>query len=333
MSGPIEIRPYQPGDEESLLAGHNATFEPTRSLAHWQWKFRDNPTGQIHTMVAAHETDGIVGAYVTLPVRVRIDGNERLAGQCVDLFVLPAHRRAGKRPGLFVNLAHAHYDLWGGKEPHQNAFHYGWPIATWRIGQKYLRYEMVRDWDFLFEQRPADGFAKRSTSAELEVRAVERFDSNTDTLWQSLQDQSRLSLVRDATYLNWRFADAHDADYELLECREKNTGKLRAVTVLNQREWAFPAMTTFLADWLAPADDHDATIALIAKAEQRANANGSAVLATVFNHLDPRFLGFQSHGFSVFGTAYFQVVIPFENDDARFYKDHWYHTLGDSDLV
>jgi len=41
----------------------------------------------------------------------------------------------------------------------------------------------------------------------------------------------------------------------------------------------------------------------------------------------------QRLGFSVYGTSYFQVVIPFEQDDARFYKDHWYHTLGDSDLI
>ncbi|MCA8950115.1 MAG: GNAT family N-acetyltransferase [Planctomycetes bacterium] len=332
MSDAITIRPYRPGDEESLLRGHNATFEPHRSLPHWQWKFRDNPTGLIHIMVADHEQDGIVGAYVTLPVQVRIDGEHRIAGQCVDLFVLPAHRRAGKRPGLFVNLAHAHYELWGGKGDGKNAFHYGWPIATWRIGQKYLRYEIVRDWDFLFRQRPADGFPRRATSADLVARRVERFDGDTDALWHRLQDQSRLSIVRDARYLNWRFADAHDVDYELWECRERQTDALRGVAVLTTREFVFPA-TTFLADWLVPADDADATALLVAAAEQRANELGSAVLSTLFNHLDPRFLGFQGLGFAVYGTSYFQVVIPFEQDDARFYKDHWYHTLGDSDLV
>ena len=79
MSAPITIRPYQPGDEESLLAGpQRRSFEPARSLAHWQWKFRDNPTGQVHTMVASRtRTDGIVGAYVTLPVRSCKDRRQR----------------------------------------------------------------------------------------------------------------------------------------------------------------------------------------------------------------------------------------------------------------
>jgi len=332
MSDPITIRPYQPGDEEAILAGHNATFDPQRSLAHWHWKFRDNPTGQVHIMVAAHETQGIGGAYVTLPVRVRIDGKERIAGQCVDLFVLPEFRRHGKRPGLFVNLAHAHYELWGGKEPHQNAFHYGWPIATWRIGQRYLRYEIIRDWDFLFEERPPEGFPARDFGSGLEVRRVDRYDADTDALWDANKDSSRLAIVRDAHYLNWRFADAHDVSYELYECRETTTNALRGVAVLAQRDFLFPA-TTFLVDWLVPADDLDTTTAFVAMAEQRANETGSGFVSTLFQHLDPRFLGMQRLGFSVYGTSYFQVVIPFEQDDARFYKDHWYHTLGDSDLI
>lgn len=332
MSDAITFRPYQPGDEVGILAGHNKTFTPHRSLAHWQWKFRDNPTGQIHTMLAVHERDGIVGAYVTLPVRVRADGKQYLAGQCVDLFVLPEHRRHGPRPGLFVNLALAHYELWGGKQPQQNAFHYGWPIATWRIGQKYLRYEIVRDWDFLFAEVPPGGFAPRAVPQDLVVQTVARCGDDVDALWSRLQDQSRLQIVRDAQYLNWRYALAHDATYELLECRERRSGALRGFAVLTQRDLLFPR-SSFLADWLVPADDYDATLALVGHAEQRASALGSPVLATLFQHLDPRFLHFQHRGFKVYGTSYFQVVIPFHLDDTQFFKDHWYHTLGDSDLV
>lgn len=325
------MRPWRPGDEAGVLAGHNQIF-PARSLAHWHWKFRDNPTGQVHVMLAEHESDGIVGAYVTLPAPFVVDGKPRLVGQCVDLWVLPQHRRAGPRPGLFVNLALAHYEQWGGDRADQNSFHHGWPIATWRIGQKYLRYEAVRDWDFLFREVPAGGFAPRASSAELEVRSVARFDAATDALWAEFAKTTRLSCVRDARYLNWRYADAHDARYELLECRERATGRLRAIAVLAHRDFVLPN-TFFLVDWLAPADDHAATIALVAAAEARAGQAGAAVLATLFQHRDPRFLAFQRLGFLVYGTSYFQVVIPFDVHDREFYAEHWYHTLGDSDLV
>lgn len=332
MSGPVSLRPYQPGDEPGLLAGHNQIFQPLRSLAHWNWKFRDNPTGQIHTMLAVHEQAGIVGAYVTIPTRFRADGREVLGGQCVDLWVHPEHRRAGARPGLFVNMALAHYQQWGGSQPHQNAFHYGWPIATWRIGQRYLKYEIVRDFDFLFRSMPAGGFPLRAAPSELSVVRVNRFSADVDALWHSLQDQSRLQIVRDSRFLNWRFADAHDAHYDLWECRDRSTGKLRGITVTTQRDFLFPRMV-FLADWLAPADDYDATAAMLSVAEQRANELSATALATHFNHLDPRFLHFQHKGFMLYGTSYFQVVIPFTLDDTLWFKDHWYCTPGDSDLV
>jgi hypothetical protein len=327
----ITIRPCRASDATAVLAGHNQIF-PARSLAHWQWKFRDNPTGQLHIMVAEHATQGLVGAYVTLPVHAQVEGKRRIIGQCVDLWVLPEHRRTGPRPGLFVNLALAHYEAWGGKGEQQNAFHHGWPIATWRIGQKYLRYEMVRDWDFLFRELPPGGFAPRATSAELEVRRVPRFDADTDALWAAFAPSAQLAVIRDARYLNWRYADACDASYELYECRERSSGRLRGIAVVAQRDFVLPN-TCFLVDWLVPADDHAATVALVACAEQRATAFGAAALATLFQHRDPRFLGFQKLGFLVYGTIYFQVVIPFENQDVQELKEQWYHTLGDSDLV
>jgi hypothetical protein len=331
MSAPITIRPFRTGDEASLLRGHNQIF-PERSLAHWHWKFRDNPTGQVHVMVAEHEQDGLVGAYVTLPVHAKIEDQRRIIGQCVDLWVLPEHRRAGPRPGLFVNLALAHYEAWGGKGEHQNSFHHGWPIATWRIGQKYLRYEMVRDWDFLFREIGPGGLPPRATAAELEVRRVARFDAATDALWAEFARTTRLAAIRDARYLNWRYADAHDADYELYECRERRTDRLRGLAVLTVRDFVTPN-TCFLVDWLCPADDLDATTALVAVAERRATEAKANALATLFQHRDPRFLRFQRLGFLVYGTVYFQVVIPFDQHETDLYKEHWYHTLGDSDLV
>ena len=74
-------------------------------------------------------------------------------------------------------------------------------------------------------------------------------------------------------------------------------------------------------------------VALVATAEQRANALGAVALVTLFQHRDPHFLGFQRLGFLVYGTIYFQVVIPFDQQETHFYREQWYHTLGDSDLV
>ena len=80
MADPITIRAYRPGDEHGLLTGYNAVFPKPRSLAHWNWQFRDNPVGAVHIAVAEHEEHGIVGAYTSMPVRVRMEGEEFVVG-------------------------------------------------------------------------------------------------------------------------------------------------------------------------------------------------------------------------------------------------------------
>ena len=191
---------------------------------------------------------------------------------------------------------------------------------------------MVRDWDFLFRELPPGGLPPRATPGDLEVRAVARFGPDLDVLWAEFARSTQLSAIRDARYMNWRYADAHDAAYELHECRERATGRLRGVMVVALRDFVMPN-TCFVVDWLAPADDAEATVALVAAAERRADALRAGALVTLFQHRDPRFLGFQRLGFLVYGTIYFQVVIPFDAQETAFYKEHWYHTLGDSDLV
>ena len=337
MSDEVKIRAYQPGDEHALVEGYNEIFPQSRDLQHWYWKFRDapigdNPIGNTQIAVAESAEAGIVGTYTSMMVRVRMEGEDLLAAQGLDMWVYPEFRRKAPRPGLFVHVGLKHYELFGGTAEGQARFHYGWPIPNWRIGQRYLRYENIRNWDFLYRQVPPGGFPARSSSDALEVRRVDRFDADVDALWDQLKDATGLAIVRDQAYLNWRYADAHDRDYELFECRERESGALRGVFVFSRSDFLFPG-ASFIVDWLCPADDDDATTAMVAAAERRATESKRTVLAALFPSLDPRFLKFQQLGFLVYGTNYFLVVIPFDNRGTLFYREQWYHTAGDSDLL
>lgn len=335
MTDPVEIRAYRPGDEHGILSSYNQVF-PTadgsikpRGLDHWRWKFEANPSGLIQITVAEHKEHGIVGSYPVLPLRMILEGERRICAQAVDLVVLPQFRRHGERPGLFVTLGKKNQELWGGSG--KTEFHYGWAVPAWRIGQKYLGYENIRDWNFLFREASAGGIDARPLPPHLEVREVPRYGADVDLLWQRLEPTFRCATVRDAAYLNWRYADAHDFRYRLFECRDRD-GALRGIAVFGVGDFLFPH-TSFLVDWLVPLDDQDATVALVAAAEQQANREGTRALATLFNPIDPRSLQFQRLGFLVFGTTYFIGMAPFENRGTVFYRDHWYLTCGDSDLV
>ena len=118
MTDEVIIRAYQPGDETGLVAGYNAIFPQARSLEHWLWKFLDAPIGDNaigNTQIVVAEAEGkVVGTYSSMMVRVRMEGEDLLAAQGLDMWVSPEYRRKAKRPGLFVHLGWKHYELFGG---------------------------------------------------------------------------------------------------------------------------------------------------------------------------------------------------------------------------
>ena len=332
---PVRLRPYRPGDEDAIVACYNRIYpDPDgivgeRSLAHWRWKFADNPTGLLQHVVAEHESEGVIGSYAGIPVRIWSEGREQLAAQGVDLMVLPRWRRHGQRPGLFIHLGWKFHELYCGSTDGKVLFTYGWPIPAWRMGQRYLGYWNIRDWDFTFREL-APG-SPRAAPEALETLPVERFGTDVDALFERVKGSLGLALVRDARYLNWRYADRPDHDYVLFECRERATGQLRGVCVYTVGDFMRPG-TGFLVDWLAPAEDQDATVSMVAALEQRAVGDGVEVLACIWNHVDPRFLQFQRLGFMVMGTQYFLVLASFKYD-TLFYRDQWFMTMGDSDRI
>lgn len=328
----LRLRAYVPGDEDRILAAYNQIFPVPRSLAHWHWKFRDNPLREYQISVAEDsETGTIVGHYAGIPLAVWMEGVRSKTAQIVDLVVLPAWRRHGGRPGLFAQVGRFWIDSYIDEKRGQNVFAFGWPVPAWRAGQKYLSYLNVRDWDLLFRET-GPGFLPRPAPAALEVVEVARFGDDVDRLWLRMQDELKLAVVRDARYLNWRYADHPDVSYRLLECRERGAGVLRGLAVYAVGAWPRPN-TACIVDWLLPAADLDAMQALLAQCEQFALRDGTEVLTTIFNHVDPRFLAFQRAGFMVLGTSYFVVIKTTPRLDTVYYRDNWYLTAGDSDLV
>jgi hypothetical protein len=333
---PVQIREYRPGDEDGILACYNEVFPAAdprikpRSMAHWRWKFLDNPQRRIQITVADHREDGIVGTYAGIPVAVWAEGRVQHAAQAVDLVVAPKYRNHGGRPGLFARTGKLWIERYIGDVPDKNLFTYGWPVPAWRAGQKYLDYLNIRDWDVLFRE-VSPSLAKRGVAAALSVAEVQRFGSDVDALFVSLRQELRLALVRDSAYLNWRYTAHPDVRYRLYECRERASGALRGICVYALTDFLAPR-AAYIVDWLLPATDQDATVAMVSAAEEQAVADGARALGCIFNHVDPRFLGFQRLGYMVLGTSYFIVLVT-ARPDTVYYRENWFFTMGDSDLV
>jgi hypothetical protein len=249
-----EMRRYRPGDEHALLALFNSEFGLTRSLAHWNWQFRDNPYGGPYMILAERRDDRmLVGSHVLMPFPLNVRGRRLLAGHTLDLVVHHDYRRQG----IFEITARACFE-WlvddGGVAvvAFPNASSYpgfvrslGWhrivfPNAwSLRLGTRGVRGGPLarvagamadvplRAWSRLTRRRPPVGAGIRITATA---------PDDADGLWDRIRSREVFSLWKDRRYLAWRY-DAnpdHRFEYVGLE-RSGSLDGLAVVTTLGSR--------------------------------------------------------------------------------------------------
>jgi hypothetical protein len=79
--GDVEIGPYRPGDEHAILALFKLVFNVDRSMAVWNWQFRDCPQG-IHAFVGRLADGTIVSQFTGLPVKTKV-GQRKKKKKCL----------------------------------------------------------------------------------------------------------------------------------------------------------------------------------------------------------------------------------------------------------
>ena len=355
----IEVRPYRPGDEEAILACWNDIF-PTadRAIAPrgpetFRWYFLENPVGGEPRIMLAWEGDRVVGQYAGCPIRALLEGRgEAVVVQAVDLMVRPSHRRMNlpdggdqvvhftdlvkrgwraprRRPGLFVHLGRRYYERYCG--PDKDLMTYGYAVPAWRIGNRFLGYEMVEGTMVLFRELQAAGFTPApATVGGVTVAEAEEFGAEVDGLWRRCAPELSFALVRDRAYLEWRYRDHPEHSYRIFKARD-GEGRLRGLALYRRGDFIIPG-AGLVVDWLVPGDEEEAAAALLGSLEQAALAEGCPVLAALFPSRSPWFLRFQRRGYLVRGTEYILGVVTFYRT-ADWLRERWYYTLGDSDLA
>ncbi len=333
----LTIRQYEPGDETKILALFNRVFGDqapddfhVRSLEHWTWKYRQNPAGIIDLFLAFNAEGDCVGQYAGVPNRFLMQGEQYFSSQSVDSVTDPKFRRGLQRPGLFVNLGYEYAETFGGK--HRDVIMYGYPVPHhYRIGNKYLKYHLIRGINFLVKEHLL-GYGAEPPNQEVEVVTVDRFGPDVDALWERTKGEFGASHVRDAAYLNWRFADHPDIDYTLLLAKDRKTGEARGIAAL--RDGGYATEIVSLIEWLVPFEDQATEDMLLHRAYELTRDIGKQLLVAWFPEATPHFERFQkTHDFYVSFTPYIQVVRPYESAvTIEWLRANWYQTMGDMDL-
>lgn len=328
------VRTYRPGDEVGILALFNRVFgegDPgftPRGPEFWDWEYRQPPHGP-WAAVAVSEAGDVIAHYATIPLRARLDGDEVLVTHGVDSMVHPDWRRRLKREGPFLQAAQLFFATWGNAQ-HAHAG-YGFPnkIAL-RVGTSLLGYHIVHQplpTRFLnfFQGAPDVPQVPGITAGPLH-----ELGADVDALWQRVAPSVRFGLVRDRAYLAWRYLRC-PIPHDLLALRDAHGG-LRGILALRAGWAGVPILA--VCEIVAPPEDRDAFQAALAAACAQARARGMGRLelwvpphSTLAAHADALGLGTEP-------SFYNPCLMLYREPPERiaWYREHWYFTIGDSDL-
>ncbi len=233
MTAKIDI--YRPGDEEEILKLFGRIFQEKRDMKRWRWENMENPRGV--SLFSLLKESGRVNGHLCLQQTLFKAGRETLpAGQRINSMLAETHRRRGVFQALFEHLL---------EQARSNgfAFIYGFPNArSFRALEKIYPTRLVtrvpRYIKFYSGAAAAARIFRHPLLAPLKagaapalggvlllrnrrradtgsVQAVQCFDERFDRLWEKAAPSLRVATVRDAEYLNWRYAHA-PANYETL---------------------------------------------------------------------------------------------------------------------
>jgi len=331
----IHVREYEPGDEHAILAGFNRVFRAVgpsfvpRTLERWRWTYERNPSGR-RIFLAVTEEGEVVSQFAGIPQRALLDGEPASFCQSVDSFTDPRFRGGLKRPGYFALAGQGFIERYCGPEPDRDALLWGLPMQhgqAWRISSRILRCESLRT-QLKLVLRPEN--ARDAEAPGVAVEEVASFPDEIDAFFTAAAAPHGAIWVRDAPHLDWRFAQHPDHRYAIGIARR--AGKLVGYAVY--RPGVFDdSPDGLVCDWLTLPAERTAGAALRHWLVERARADGAERLTAVFPDTSTEWSAFQRAGFEARPTRYSLAAHSYvRRRSLRWFHDHWFYTLGETDL-
>ena len=245
---------YASDDAQDSLQLVRAASGETQAadLAHHEWQCQRSPAGAaIGSLAREAETGRLIGQVVTIPMRVRLSGKVRIASLSLDPLIDSAYQPGGVLPALLDDVSTLSAE-------ERIAFTYGFPsqASYWPIMEK-AGFKNIGAVPLLLKPlnperlatktahghpparaasiarrvwRTAGPTARPEALPGLEIAQVDYFDGSFESFWERAQHQFPVMIVRDPTYLNWRFVDVPQREYTAFAARSE--GEIRGITVL-----------------------------------------------------------------------------------------------------
>lgn len=280
-------RRSQPEDKPGIMAVLRESFDGwhgDRNEAYWEWKFERNPHGRAQIWVC---DDGgtIVGCYVLSLARLGLGDTVILGAQAVDAAVHPDHQGRG----IFGGLARAATETAA-----DNGIDvvFAFPSAGAFGGQIRAGFQQLMAVPKVY--RPLPGlFSRRPRSDDVVCRRIERFDERFDSI-KSEAGQAVVS-QRDARYLEWRYNEHPEWEYETIVCEQQGDVCGYAVLFVDGSRWSSPG---YIVDFQVAQRHDSVAVMVMGEALQRLRSLGARVAVTWSRPDSPEQRALRSSGFS-----------------------------------
>lgn len=290
----------------------------------------------------------VVGHMGSIPVRLKLGDEERDTGWLVDTMVLPAYRNRAVGSRLMVE-AHEQqpFSLSLGQtaEMREIQFRLGWQqVAPLQTAQLLVRPANVLKGKLPRPAAIAAGLGIRASATlrdllserrQCAARIIGRFDERHDRLWAATSRHMTCAVVRDASYLNWKYVDQPGQQFLRLELLDGDDLKGIAVWMFRNADEVYRYRRAFLVDLVAPLADAS-TLRQVIRAACTAAAAGEAD-ALICHHVGARLTdALRDCAFHLRKPERFLLVDPGPlSGQARervLSAANWFVTQGDSDI-
>ena len=283
-----------------------------------------------------------------IPVRLKIDRAERNTAWLVDTMVLESHRSDALGSHLMVQ---AHEDLPFALSLGQTAemrailLRLGWrQVAPLQTAQLLIRPQNVLKgkmpgavaWaagiGVTMSTTVRDALRENSRFAACEIP---RFGSEHDQLWDRAAQDIGCGVVRDASYLNWKYVAQPGQQFLRLDVRDGNALVATAILMFREPDNDYRYRRAFLVDMVAPLSDSALLQRVVRTVAGAAAQRGADALVCmhVSTHLTD---ALRACGFLMREPTRFLVVStgPMETSavEQLVSPDKWFVTQGDSDI-
>jgi hypothetical protein len=353
MSNSFQILRYRKSDRDEVFAFLRQVYprvDSDRLINQWDWKYDANPfngNGEPYILLLKNGTN-IIGMLGTISLRVSIHGKEHWVKNSCDFIIQPEYR--GQKLSRWMVSQYAA----------DNPMGIGWlNEISQRVSASSTTSQFVRQ-TFLvkllnFSQifykitgnrlfsrwsdlviavtRPLiRPLRRRSYSAGITIAQVVNFDRSVDSLWQQVCRDYPVIVVRDQSYLNWRFVYRPDAQYTMLTATKG--ADLVGYLVLRLSEKA-GLRCGYLVDFLVDSRSPSLLVLLLDKAIEYLRHEHTAIIFCLAVTPFYRY-SFYRQGFFPWRwkRGYFSPRVDLTDPDLQVFVDlrQWYLTMGDGDL-